>query len=118
MTDRELLEAAAKGAGYKIAEHGRKDGNFIVLSNADGNWIWSPLTDDGDALRLMVQIDLHLSGIGALCLESGEDEYEATRRAIVRAAAAMADPASPSAIAVAETLAAKDAVLGQEGSAP
>jgi len=81
MTDRELLEAAAKAAG----------GGFVI-------GYWNPLTDDGDALRLAVRCDI------AFMLETerasattntgqrftewlGTDPCAATRRAIVRAAA-------------------------------
>ena len=48
MTDRELLERAAKAAGYEYAKHG----GYIVVDGIPGNW--NPLTDDGDALRLAV----------------------------------------------------------------
>jgi hypothetical protein len=54
---------------------------------------WNPLTDDGDALRLAVKLDLIVT-IGAardcdgrLSLDNSDDPYAATRRAIVRAAA-------------------------------
>lgn len=53
---------------------------------------WNPLEDDGDALRLAVKLNITVDpkylykgpwdGGGTLC-----DPYEATRRAIVRAAA-------------------------------
>lgn len=45
--DRELLEMAAKAAGITILRWGKTAGAFI----GDGS-AWSPLTDDGDALRL------------------------------------------------------------------
>lgn len=64
--------------------------------------LWQPLSDDGDALRLAVhlrlEIDIHHSGIavrtpnGLKVLVSADDEPDAnsaTRKAIVRAAAAM-----------------------------
>lgn len=104
MTDRELLEAAALAAGLHEdwpAPH------YGVQWNGDGLWcfgngeglLWNPLTDDGDALRLAVALRIRIGGIdqravafaGALeCweLERG-DPCAATRRAIVRAAAAM-----------------------------
>ncbi|WP_288080655.1 hypothetical protein [Pseudomonas sp.] len=54
MTDRELLELAAKAAGYRLEFLPDHDGNIRIHA-----WIneaycieWSPLTDDGDALRL------------------------------------------------------------------
>jgi len=89
MTDRELLEAAAKAAGIRIdksSTNGGGAGNtgFDLCGNAVLDWhngvTWNPLTDDGDALRLAVK----------LCICIGADSQAATRRAIVRAAAAMA----------------------------
>lgn len=103
MTDRELLELAAKAAGYgdvwSLDEHPdvtyigpRYDGGTVRYR------VWNPLTDDGDALRLAVkllfEIDMgrgsvavrHSSGIKVL-EAFNHDPYAATRRAIVRAAA-------------------------------
>lgn len=83
MTDRELLELAAKAAGIDMQQHCG----------------WHPLYDDGDALRLAVklemQIDLRHSfhtvrvyGAAEGRIDEGaKDPYAATRRAIVRAAA-------------------------------
>ena len=88
MTDRELLEFAAKAAGYKK--------RFVHYLG------WNPLTDDGDALRLAVKLGLGVSvplgykrtDVVAFsdsrinAIEShGSDPLAATRRAIVRAAA-------------------------------
>ena len=88
MTDRELLEFAAKAAGYKK--------RFVHYLG------WNPLIDDGDALRLMVKLGLGVSvplgykrtDVVAFSdsrinvIEShGIDPLAATRRAIVRAAA-------------------------------
>jgi hypothetical protein len=97
MTDRELLELAAKAAGFTVQPKGRTDGNFLVLGGDYGDLIWSPLTDDGDALRLAVKlgIQLHIEGreesravwANDTMLWAEGDELGATRRAIVRAAA-------------------------------
>ena len=90
MTDRELLEKAASAAGIS------SDG-LGTCFDMDRGQPWDPLTDDGDALRLAVRLDLNvLSGIvrapdGDLTLDGTEGIYAATRRAIVRAAAAIAD---------------------------
>lgn len=86
MTDRELLELAAKAAGIEhvtpmMVEWGK----------------WNPLDDDGDALRLAVRVFLTvevedgftevLTGIGMAITESHNgNALSATRRAIVRAA--------------------------------
>lgn len=99
MTDRELLELAAKAAGYEYAKHG----GYIVVDGIPGNW--NPITDDGDALRLAVKLNMNLFSVSgtAYAMESesdGSDEqrvdhngdpYAATRRAIVRAAAAIGE---------------------------
>ena len=101
MTDRELLELAAKAAGFQN-----------LLQRPSPRWsnghYWNPLTDDGDALRLAVKLNLLIdcNFCCAMALDlpdrdwwgGGEDEragvahdgsdpYAATRRAIVRAAA-------------------------------
>lgn len=62
---------------------------------------WNPLADDGDALRLAVALRISLSMLpqivdatagDVMCHEPWyDDPHAATRRAIVRAAAAMAD---------------------------
>ena len=69
MSDRELLELAAKAAGIHVPT--KKDypwayidesGIFRDISCAgDGTRMsrWNPLADDGDALRLMVRLRLH-----------------------------------------------------------
>lgn len=102
MTDRELLELAAKAAGLKV--NTRKQAERVARGNgAVGLWTaektcWNPLTDDGDAfqlvveLRLFVDVTAEASGAGGQgckwCSElHGDDPYAATRRAIVRAAA-------------------------------
>ena len=78
MTDRELLELAAKAAGIKT--------EFYENDYGEIESEWNPLTDDGDALRLAVKLKLWThSGMGAFLDEP--DPYAATRRAIVRAAA-------------------------------
>lgn len=112
MTDRELLELAAKAAGINAVHEftyecdGTRSGPCIRgLWNRDRGGVWNPLTDDGDALRLAVKLRLMVHGIGtvildgvhvqsaehpAICMEvceGNDDPYAATRRAIVRAAA-------------------------------
>jgi hypothetical protein len=96
MSDRELLEAAAKAAGIDWADGHESTG----LRDQNGK-VWNPLTDDGDALRLAVKLRLTVNcsyDDVTLCgqeftqkevfLErNGEDPLAATRRAVVRAAA-------------------------------
>lgn len=62
MTDRELLELAAKAAGYVIegdadrlvAQPGHFAGGFSILNDRGGSSLWNPLYDDGDAPQLSV----------------------------------------------------------------
>ena len=111
MTDKELLELAAKAAG--IEYFWTANGNLVATAE-DGKQ-WNPLTDDGDALRLAVKLDIAIvpypiyerpkhSVIAKQYKDSravyrderksieeielhNDDPYAATRRAIVRAAA-------------------------------
>jgi hypothetical protein len=88
MTDRELLELAAKavnGGSWHPMTHDTPNGRD-----------WNPLTDDGDALRLAVKLNMTVktTDYGGAAKTSGEwllvaetDTLAATRRAIVRAAA-------------------------------
>ena len=81
ITDRELLELAAKAAGIKYTI---KDGVFVDHGNKNEPPIpWNPLDDDGDALRLAAKLFLHIR----VNESHNGDPYAATRRAIVRAAA-------------------------------
>ena len=98
MTDRELLELAAKAAGIDCVWNGD---TFEYKPRFETNWVvWNPLTDDGDALRLAVKLGLDVRnglytdmvfvdcfGIDAVEIEYDDDPCAATRRAIVRAAA-------------------------------
>ena len=113
MTDRELLEAAAKAAGIDAtAYYGPSDEFYGLVVDSTGIE-WNPLEDDGDALRLAVKLNLHIGidaeSAGAITVEwdfdgggfpgksaqeeapIGGDDYAATRRAIVRAAAAIGE---------------------------
>ena len=74
---------------------------LVRLNERGGHSVWNPLTDDGDALRLAVKLQLLIDLDDSSCYVAGEepslreqygsDPYAATRRAIVRAAAAMGD---------------------------
>ena len=91
MTDKELLEFAAKAA--ELPECGWMGPAFMYVK--DNQFTdWNPLTDDGDALRLAVQLNLFNTRSkgyewpdAELFARHDEDPYAATRRAIVRAAA-------------------------------
>lgn len=104
MTDRELLELAAKAAGMELDYTIRPDKKAFyhsernALALVDGGW-FAPLTDDGDALRLAVKlglvVDCSRPSAGepwkqhAIWLDETMSNAELTRRAIVRAAAAI-----------------------------
>lgn len=114
MTDRELLELAAKAAGISlkamevknVTEQGgdRFIGYMASPDQCPRGW-FNPLTDDGDALRLAVKLGLAIRVLEkCVFVESdpetllgqsqyfelemySNDPYTATRRAIVSAAA-------------------------------
>ena len=117
MTDKELLELAAKAAGIVVIRSRLNDPACLdfVIENSPRNpderlGPWNPLTDDGDALRLAVKLNLKIEcmvGQSAArtfdnkcagCVDHADNEqypgiefaadpYAATRLAIVRAAA-------------------------------
>lgn len=115
MKDRELLEAAAKAAGKTIRNwHGDA---AMVQQDERGIYVptrWNPLADDADAFRLAVKLRLsiiheneHIQGEDVPTIEVIGEQREdgsrdcvmhslddnpcaAVRRAIVRAAAALA----------------------------
>jgi hypothetical protein len=107
-TDRELWELAAKAIGKELVY----DECFGIFGyyDEDSEWHqWIPLDDDGDALRLAVNLEFNVDtscmahwgnntditdhrckakGFTSYGLESHvDDKFAATRRAIVRAAA-------------------------------
>lgn len=109
-SDRELLELAAKAAGYDV-HYDELDDVFYFDNEAMVSFFkWNPLTDDGDALRLAVKlgmdvyVDNHPDGCACteaksitygvgdphILVDHEQDPYAATRRAITRAAAEIA----------------------------
>lgn len=104
MEDREMLELAAKAAGWGRLEWHEQGYHQAWMPNDEGYSVWNPLRNDGDALRLAVKLGLSIDFIGSdvrvqhfgadgirrECLEDyifGQDRFAATRRAIVRTAA-------------------------------
>ena len=116
LTDRELLELAAKAAGLNINQAFQAQRDAAMDPAKASLWIdygstaWNPLTDDGHALRLAVKLGLTLRlnqfdewtqafvgdcySRGATAVSEhigrstpGQTIEQATRRAIVRAAA-------------------------------
>ncbi len=99
MSDRELLELAAKAAGdFTTAKYYRVADDLPVVFMLNDK-PWNPLTDDGDALRLAVKCQISFWQAGDTSVADHDalgpkmrephngDPYAATRRAIVRAAA-------------------------------
>lgn len=58
MTDRELLELAAKAAGYEVLDW---YGERYTTTDGDRLFPWNPLLDDGDALRLAVKLGISIT---------------------------------------------------------
>lgn len=99
MSDRELLERAAKAAGIGPTLCYESRRNCLRLGERDSYRLWRPLTDDGDAFRLAIKLNIHimrfetmtttqpLFSVYAFDERDDGDPYAATRRAIVRAAA-------------------------------
>ena len=112
MNDRELLESAAKAAGYKLERFISALYPYPTIYTVNGKQ-WDPLTDDGDALRLAAKLRLGIefneASVVASWVDDGYESKEiygypdqtqdddfnivytnhdkAARRAIVRAAA-------------------------------
>ena len=108
MTDKELLELAAKAADIELWHEDVFTKGLTQKISQSGILCWNPLADDGDALRLAVKLDLIVSreytevGKEAVVfylneiqhqmrcvVPHGNNPYAATRLAIVRAAAEM-----------------------------
>lgn len=105
MKDRELLEVAANAAEFIYSNARPKHGllGCFKTDSEQTSYLWNPLADDGDALRLAVSLKLTelwftdgggpaevvvgRKGTDVLVTERlADDPYKATRRAIVRAA--------------------------------
>lgn len=57
MTDREMLELAAKAADLHVKVASNSGRGLKVHGNC--NW-WNPLADDGDALRLAARLNMDI----------------------------------------------------------
>ena len=113
MTDKEMLEYAAKAAGIELWHEDVFTNGLTQKVSENGILQWNPLTDDGDALRLAVKLRLTVSREDQGAVKAGWvadqrvpftsdgcgpwywkewlkdhnwDPYAATRLAIVRAA--------------------------------
>ena len=101
-SDRELLQLAAKAAG-KIYVGWESHEEYLIVETGYVNMtaLWNPLEDDGEALRLAFKLHFDIycnadgaevdSEIGNVFEDNPADPMAATRRAIVRAAAAIGE---------------------------
>ncbi|WAE51179.1 hypothetical protein [Stutzerimonas frequens] len=111
MSDRELLELATKAAGVagywveKRPEDGHPRYSCGIGKASQLTSLWNPLADDGQALRLAVDLQMTievcandvavsprlgpLQVVGEVYVNHNGSKSAATRRAIVRAAAAI-----------------------------
>jgi len=118
VTDRELLEMAAKAAGIEIGwiDPVWNNPDAVPYFHFPNGKLWNPLTDDGDALRLAVAVSDQIRDGFRIMLADFNDPFvaidrwtnettvrertedsgslAATRRAIVRAAAAIGESMS------------------------
>lgn len=109
-TDRELLERAAKAAGITVwrGKGHQSDMLFTDAPPHDSGLVtgvaWRPLDDSGQALELAVKLRMNLDldsddtsnafvpgGVQGYACDHGADPLAATRRAVVRAAAAISE---------------------------
>lgn len=120
-TDRELVELAAHAIGWSVrsySEHGTSivNGGTAIVVAGDRCFGWRPHLDDGDSLNLAASLrfiieetyprhDSFSAPLGTIKVrrdpneeplhveqyKDGEDRSAATRRAIVRAAAAIGE---------------------------
>ncbi|MOA20606.1 hypothetical protein D3C78_1410600 [compost metagenome] len=93
----------ARGLGKTLVGYPDQDGKGHLVGEGEHAWgpgDWNPLIDDGDALRLAAQLRLEIyihendtrvvsGNLASASQEHGDDVLAATRRAIVRTAAAI-----------------------------
>ena len=87
MSDRELLELAAKATGHCYSWSDKYE---CLETWRDGDKIkrfWQPHRDDGDALRLAVKLGISVFSPDCAEYHNDGDVYASVRLAIVRAAA-------------------------------
>jgi hypothetical protein len=99
MTDKELLELAAKAAGITLDFTGRGVYPPYYVNERGGHTSWNPLESDGDCARLETQLNLKLEWFPGAVLSGGiagclhyfwdyeNDKQKARRYAAVGAAA-------------------------------
>ena len=99
-TNKELLKFAAKAAQYNVKPRTNECEHVGLYFTLNGK-NWNPLADDGDALRLAVDlyievapacyskdsVQVYMKDDNCITEMYDGDKYAATRKAIVRAAA-------------------------------
>lgn len=110
MTDRELIELAAKAAGIDVWRGaGHQSDKYFSPANSESGVVsgveWNPLESDADAFRLAVKLEMKVyvgeaypwckssadyRNGACVCEDEIADPYAATRRAITMAAAEIA----------------------------
>lgn len=100
--DKKLLQDAANAINYLLEDDDDEGLSWTIWGENNCPIEWNPLTDDGDALRLAVELKLVIDCCSACAMPTQQDigwsdggipkdPYAATRRAIVRAAAAVGE---------------------------
>lgn len=111
MTDRDLLELAARACGYDTTHHWNAerlalDPPVDALCIAEVSTGWNPLEDDGQALRLAIALGvLDLQWVIAAALQAEctlVAQRAHVRRAIVKQAAMLAANANVTGLAPAQ----------------
>lgn len=100
MTDRELLELAAKAVGNGAQWDCPERGMMVLTPDGNDTMTWNPLASDCDAMQLAIDLCFHMRADGGRsqidrCMSEaalnserqGAARLAAMRRAIVRAAA-------------------------------
>lgn len=99
MSDRELLELAAKAAGIKV--DWRESVECLCYSGSPYNVAWSPHKDYGDSMHLAATLRISITFIGRGTVQTWADGTTITTEVIHK----RADPAAATRRAVLQTAA-------------
>ena len=97
MTDKELLELAAKAMGYKISNRLTGGGLMVITNERPSPHKWNPLVNGNDTIQIInrfhmkVIVDLGYTLVQSdtFCADeyNGSDKDKAFKRAVTRVAA-------------------------------
>ena len=94
--ERELLEAAARAAGYRLADHQDPEAQALWVFDGEKLINFAPQLDSSQALELAVKLEIPVCPYTSYVIAAdqhadfeGRDRNEVVRRTIVRAAAAI-----------------------------